>query len=150
MYELFYHFVFVKKTITDTSSTTSKDVHGPIHKLEYHIQMNSTVFDMVTVTSKTESPFRITHSKSSKLCISDHRQIPFKNPKIKQGVTGHPYHIGGAKLAPNLHISRLKLKVHLKNTTQLEFHQTLHRLSLTGRRRYRLRQSGISVCELHL
>ena len=34
----------------------------------------------------------------------------------------------------NLQISRLKLKVHSKDTTKLEFHQTLHRLSLSGPR----------------
>ena len=36
----------------------------------------------------------------------------------KKGVNSHPIHIGGAKMLINLQISRLKLKVHLKNTQQ--------------------------------
>ena len=32
------------------------------------------------------------------------------------GVTSHPVHIGGIEVGLNLQISRLKLKVHLKNT----------------------------------
>ena len=35
-------------------------------------------------------------------------------------------------MALDLQIKCLKLKVHLENTPWLEFHQTLHRLSLSG------------------
>ena len=45
------------------------------------------------------------------------------------GVTSHPVHTGGAKLALYLQIACLKLKVHSKDTPQLDFHQALHRLS---------------------
>ena len=47
------------------------------------------------------------------------------------GVTSHPIHTGGAKVALTLQISRLNLKVYLQNTPYLEFHQTSCRLLLS-------------------
>ena len=41
------------------------------------------------------------------------------------------YFSGGVEVALNLQISRLKVKVHLEDTPHSEFHQTMHRRSLS-------------------
>ena len=58
---------------------------------------------------------------------------------MKKGITSHTVHIGGAKVAPELQISHLKIKFIYKIPPKLEIHLSLDRLpirpSLSGPRR---------------